>query len=165
MLSRSAPLPLGSAWSYELKWDGFRALVSTEEGLLVRSRRGWDMTALLPELREIPQCLLLDGELVAWCDSAPYFPDVGLECGVCYNQGWLGIAEDLESRSRDPALIARRYAETFYRAGHPNRPAAHAGCLRGFSGRLRDFCRTRKTGEFKMKVRFQGRTHWCSPFS
>ena len=40
MLSRPGPLPSGSGWSYELKWDGFRALVSTEEGLAVRSRRG-----------------------------------------------------------------------------------------------------------------------------
>jgi hypothetical protein len=26
MLSRTAPLPLGSGWSYELKWDGFRVM-------------------------------------------------------------------------------------------------------------------------------------------
>jgi ATP-dependent DNA ligase len=40
MLSRSGPLPLGQAWSFEVKWDGFRAIVSTEDGLRVRSRRG-----------------------------------------------------------------------------------------------------------------------------
>jgi len=40
MLARPAPLPRGPAWSFELKWDGFRALVSTEDGLRVRSRRG-----------------------------------------------------------------------------------------------------------------------------
>jgi bifunctional non-homologous end joining protein LigD len=33
MLARSGPLPSGSGWSYELKWDGFRAIVSTEDGL------------------------------------------------------------------------------------------------------------------------------------
>jgi ATP-dependent DNA ligase len=40
MLARSASLPLGSGYSYEVKWDGFRAIVSTENGLQVRSRRG-----------------------------------------------------------------------------------------------------------------------------
>lgn len=30
MLSRPGPLPTGSRWSFELKWDGFRAIVSTE---------------------------------------------------------------------------------------------------------------------------------------
>ena len=74
MLSRPGPLPSGSGWSFELKWDGFRALVSTEEGLAVRSRRGWDMTPVLPELRALPDGLVLDGELVAWKGSEPYFP-------------------------------------------------------------------------------------------
>jgi bifunctional non-homologous end joining protein LigD len=59
-----------------LKWDGFRALASTEDGLRVRSRRGWNMTALLPELRGLPAGLVLDGEVVAWRDGDPYFPDV-----------------------------------------------------------------------------------------
>jgi ATP-dependent DNA ligase len=30
----------------EVKWDGFRAIVSTEDDLRVRSRRGWDIGAL-----------------------------------------------------------------------------------------------------------------------
>jgi ATP-dependent DNA ligase len=74
MLSRPRPLPSGSGWSFELKWDGFRALVSTEDGLRVRSRRGWNMTEVLPELRGLPAGLVLDGELVAWNRSQPYFP-------------------------------------------------------------------------------------------
>jgi ATP dependent DNA ligase domain len=74
MLSRPGPLPSGSGWSFELKWDGFRAIVSTEDGLAVRSRRGWDMTSVLPELRDLPAGLVLDGELVAWRGSEPYFP-------------------------------------------------------------------------------------------
>ena len=74
MLSRPGPLPCGSEWSFEVKWDGFRALVSTEHGLRVRSRRGWNMTGVLPELRGLPAGLVLDGELVAWKKSQPYFP-------------------------------------------------------------------------------------------
>jgi bifunctional non-homologous end joining protein LigD len=59
----------------KVKWDGFRALVSTEAGLLVRSRRGWDMTERLPELAALPPGLVLDGELVAFGDDGrPSFP-------------------------------------------------------------------------------------------
>jgi bifunctional non-homologous end joining protein LigD len=76
MLARTGPLPSGSAWSFELKWDGFRALVSTEKGLRVRSRRGWDMTPCLPELRRLPEGLVLDGELVAWKGREPWFPNL-----------------------------------------------------------------------------------------
>ena len=61
MLSRPGLLPSGRAWSFELKWDGFRALVSTEDGLRVRSRRGWNMTPALLELRKLPTGLVLDG--------------------------------------------------------------------------------------------------------
>ena len=45
-----------------MKWDGFRAIVSTEDGLRVRSRRGWRMTSRLPELEGLPKSLMLDGE-------------------------------------------------------------------------------------------------------
>ncbi|HSC85807.1 MAG TPA: hypothetical protein VLC09_00990 [Polyangiaceae bacterium] len=76
MLSRPGPLPSGAEWSFEVKWDGFRAIVSTEDGLRVRSRRGWDMTHAVPELEALPPGLVLDGELVAWRDGDPYFADV-----------------------------------------------------------------------------------------
>jgi bifunctional non-homologous end joining protein LigD len=74
MLSYPGDLPAGSGWSFELKWDGFRALVSTEGEFQVRSRRGWNMTPVLPELRALPAGLVLDGELVAWKGSEPHFP-------------------------------------------------------------------------------------------
>ena len=40
MLAKSGPLPDGPEWRFELKLDGFRAIVSTTGGLRVRSRRG-----------------------------------------------------------------------------------------------------------------------------
>ena len=43
MLARPDRLPRGD-YAYEVKWDGFRAIVSTEGTLRVRSRRGRDMT-------------------------------------------------------------------------------------------------------------------------
>jgi ATP-dependent DNA ligase len=39
MLARSGRLPTSGSWAYEVKWDGFRAIVSTEGPLRVRSRR------------------------------------------------------------------------------------------------------------------------------
>jgi bifunctional non-homologous end joining protein LigD len=78
MLARPGPLPHGD-YAYEVKWDGFRAIVSTEAGLEVRSRRGWSMAEQLPELRRLPTGLVLDGELVAFGeDGKPSFPLVGL---------------------------------------------------------------------------------------
>jgi bifunctional non-homologous end joining protein LigD len=74
MVARSGRLPRGEGWSYEVKWDGFRAIVCTHDGLRVRSRRGRNMAALLPELAGLPDGLMLDGELVAWEDGLPNFP-------------------------------------------------------------------------------------------
>jgi ATP-dependent DNA ligase len=44
MLAKSGKLPTRGDFAYEVKWDGFRAIVSTEGPLRVRSRRGRDMT-------------------------------------------------------------------------------------------------------------------------
>jgi bifunctional non-homologous end joining protein LigD len=66
MLLRSGRLPTSGDYAYEPKWDGFRALVS---------RRGWDMTSLVPELAKLPDGLAVDGELVAFGDDGlPSFP-------------------------------------------------------------------------------------------
>jgi bifunctional non-homologous end joining protein LigD len=78
MLARPDTLPRGD-YAYEVKWDGFRALVSTEDDLFVRSRRGWTMSDRLPELRAMPAGLVLDGELVSFGDDGrPSFPLLGL---------------------------------------------------------------------------------------
>ena len=75
-LARGGQLPIRADWSFEVKWDGFRAIVSTEdEPSKVRSRRGWSMIADVPELAELPAGLVLDGELVAFNgDEEPHFP-------------------------------------------------------------------------------------------
>ena len=75
MLAPSAAVPVSAGWAFEPKWDGFRAIVSTEQGLRVRSRRGWDMTALVPELAALPARGVFDGELVALNEHGePHFP-------------------------------------------------------------------------------------------
>jgi bifunctional non-homologous end joining protein LigD len=82
MLATSGPLPRDDGrWSYEVKWDGVRALVAVEGGrLTLTSRNGNDITAAYPELRGLGTALgstsaLLDGEVVAF-DSAGR-PDFG----------------------------------------------------------------------------------------
>jgi bifunctional non-homologous end joining protein LigD len=78
MLARPDRLPGGDC-GYEVKWDGFRAIVSTERGLEVRSRRGWEMGERLPELAALPEGLVLDGELVSFgADGRPSFPLLSL---------------------------------------------------------------------------------------
>ena len=76
MLARAGPIPTRGDWSFEVKWDGFRAIVSTEGApLRVMSRRGWDMTPLLPELSALLVSGTFDGELVAFGpDGCPDFP-------------------------------------------------------------------------------------------
>lgn len=80
MLS-SAPLrPDSDKYSFEVKWDGFRALVrAAPEDVTITSRSGHDMTARYPELQSLRDTvsttvLLLDGEIVALdVDSKPDF--------------------------------------------------------------------------------------------
>jgi bifunctional non-homologous end joining protein LigD len=80
MLARSGRLPTSGDYAYELKWDGFRAIVSTEGPLRVRSRRGWDMTEHVGFLGDLPVRAVLDGELVALDeDGKPDFPQL-CEC-------------------------------------------------------------------------------------
>jgi bifunctional non-homologous end joining protein LigD len=76
MLARSGELPSDDGrWAYEIKWDGVRALARIEGGRVrLTSRRGNDITARYPELRELGRALgsqeaLLDGEVVAFGDD------------------------------------------------------------------------------------------------
>jgi ATP-dependent DNA ligase len=75
MLARSGTLPTRGRWAYEVKWDGFRAIVRAGGDYRIRSRRGRDMTALVPELHPLPAGVY-DGELVAFDGGIPWFPDV-----------------------------------------------------------------------------------------
>jgi bifunctional non-homologous end joining protein LigD len=75
MLARSGPLPARRGYAFEVKWDGFRCLLSTEQRLRIVSRRGWEMTQLVPELATFPIFGTFDGELVAFDeDCSPDFP-------------------------------------------------------------------------------------------
>jgi bifunctional non-homologous end joining protein LigD len=74
MLAKPAAMPArASSYAYEPKWNGFRALLSTEYGLRVLSRRRWNMTPLLPELEAFPFRGVFDGELLAFSEGQPDF--------------------------------------------------------------------------------------------
>lgn len=75
MLAVAGALPAAKddeKWSYEVKWDGVRALVAVQDGrITVTSRNGNDVTASYPELRGLGLQLgstqtLLDAEIVAF---------------------------------------------------------------------------------------------------
>ncbi len=75
MLARAGELPPAredAEWSYEVKWDGVRALLWSDHGQIqIESRTQRDITARYPEVRAIGHALgahelLLDGELVAF---------------------------------------------------------------------------------------------------
>jgi bifunctional non-homologous end joining protein LigD len=64
-------------WWFEVKWDGYRAIVANDgKGLRVRSRRGQDLGEVFPELRNtpLPNDVVVDGEVVAFdADGHPSF--------------------------------------------------------------------------------------------
>lgn len=82
MKATTGELPVGEGWTYEVKWDGMRALCFVDGAQLrVQSYNERDVTVSWPELVGLPDALpagtaLLDGELVATDDEGR--PDFGL---------------------------------------------------------------------------------------
>ena len=55
--------PYREGWSYEVKWDGIRALIAVDEGQVrIRSRSQRDITHCFPELPSRWLARLLEGE-------------------------------------------------------------------------------------------------------
>src|SRR4051812_40638253 len=58
-------LPTGDGWSYEPKWDGFRALAFVDAGdVYLQSRNGKPLRRYFPELSFPDGAYVLDGEIV-----------------------------------------------------------------------------------------------------
>jgi ATP-dependent DNA ligase len=70
-LARSAKtLPTGSGWSYEPKWDGFRAIAFVDgDEVYLQSRNGRPLTRYFPELAFPAGRYVLDGEIVLFDDQ------------------------------------------------------------------------------------------------
>jgi bifunctional non-homologous end joining protein LigD len=82
MLARAGALPADpAAWSFEIKWDGIRAISHVSgDGVRLESRSLLDITSTYPELTAVPAALrghrasVLDGEIVAFAaDGRPSF--------------------------------------------------------------------------------------------
>jgi bifunctional non-homologous end joining protein LigD len=73
MLATAWPTPFDDEdWWFEVKWDGYRAIVGAEGGAIrIRSRRGLDLMDRFPGLieLELPDNTVIDGEVVALDDS------------------------------------------------------------------------------------------------
>jgi bifunctional non-homologous end joining protein LigD len=70
MLQRTAKLPEGDLWRYEIKWDGYRAIAFTTGGKVsLRSRNDNDFSVryarVTAALAKLPDDTVLDGEIVA----------------------------------------------------------------------------------------------------
>jgi ATP-dependent DNA ligase len=65
-LARSAKaLPSGDGWSFEPKWDGFRAIAFVDgDEVYIQSRNGRPLTRYFPELKFPAGRYVLDGEIV-----------------------------------------------------------------------------------------------------
>ena len=70
MLATSRAQPFDDdKWWFEVKWDGYRAVVGAAGGVVrARSRRGLDLLGPFPEIAaaEIPDGVVVDGEIVAF---------------------------------------------------------------------------------------------------
>ena len=80
MATRAAALPDGSDWSYEVKWDGYRAqAIKSGDQVALASRNLKDITRQFPGIaaaaaRMPAQSAILDGEIVALdADGRPSF--------------------------------------------------------------------------------------------
>lgn len=71
-------VPAGSQWLHEVKYDGYRALLSVGgQGAKIYTRTGLDWTDRFPGIAEaaasLPGSALIDGEIVAFKDGKPDF--------------------------------------------------------------------------------------------
>ena len=118
LVSGGALRPDNDKYAFEVKWDGYRALVkASPHGVTITSRNGYDMTDRYRELQGLRDAVstqvLLDGEIVALdADSKPDFAALwfrsrgsadggGRLCFMAFDV--LGVA--------DEALIDRPYRE------------------------------------------------------
>jgi ATP-dependent DNA ligase len=76
-LARGRPeLPDGDGWSYEPKYDGFRALAFVDgDELMLQSRQGKPLQRYFPELRFPVGRYVLDGEIVIDADAGAEEPE------------------------------------------------------------------------------------------
>ncbi|WP_176985137.1 hypothetical protein [Asanoa ishikariensis] len=71
----TSTLPVGPAWAYQPKWDGWRCLASVREGRVqLQTRNGKPIGGQFPDItrvlrRSVPPGVVLDGGLVVWDEA------------------------------------------------------------------------------------------------
>ena len=160
-------LPEGDEWLYELKWDGYRALLIKDgEDVEIRSRNDKDLTAMYPGIaaavrRQKIKQIVLDGELVALGeDGRPSFQAlqhrsshqkhqiVFYAFDVLHADGRDLTGERLEvRRARLPALVS---TDAVLRLSQ-DLPGTAADIVRGSSSRRRRGC-DRQTQELHVST-------------
>jgi ATP-dependent DNA ligase len=84
LAKRVSELPVGKSWIFELKWDGFRALIFRDwDEILIQSRDQKSLNRYFPELVEtlraqLPNRCVLDGEIVIATESGLDFETLQL---------------------------------------------------------------------------------------
>lgn len=98
-------VPIGGDWSYEVKWDGIRAMITVDDGeVRIKTRSQRDVTAHFPELCHPEAAFyasgaVFDGEIVCLDPAGrPVFSDV---MGRLHAKGDTGIAR---AQARRPAV-------------------------------------------------------------
>ena len=85
LAKRIEAMPAEGAWSFEPKWDGFRAILFRDgNDLLIQSRDAKPLDRYFPELREpllnqLPQQCILDGEIVIARSGTGHGAQLGLD--------------------------------------------------------------------------------------
>ena len=101
-------------WAFEGKWDGYRVLVDADHGkLIVRSRRGRDVTAEYPQFKALAADLadhhvILDGEAVALdATGVPSFGEMQNRARSTRVEFWAFDILHLDGRS----LLRAKYSD------------------------------------------------------
>jgi len=100
MLATSWPAAFDDpGWWFEVKWDGYRAIVSADRGeVRARSRRGLDLIGRFPELAslDVPDGVALDGEVVAFDEyGRPSFSHLQRRSGFAAGGTWVDVGVNL----------------------------------------------------------------------
>lgn len=117
----SRVIPPEAGWAFEVKHDGFRALVFCDrERVRVQSRSLKVMTGFYPELQALKEVLgcrqvVLDGELVAYDEEGrPSFEKMQARAGMLEEEG---IFRRLRRRRRPPVPISYQVFDLLYLDG------------------------------------------------
>lgn len=129
LATRGQIVPADDGWSHEIKWDGYRALVSVRDGdVRVTSRTERDVSVAFPEfgaLASLPDGIILDAEIVVFTEGAPVIHGVAERFQVQTSRKAAALAEALpatlmvfdlleclgESILRQPLIERRRLLE------------------------------------------------------